>query len=76
MPNVSQAQRRAMAAAKAGHSTLGIPQSVGAEYMAHDPGGKLPARVKPIGDIIADGHKARMREMPKKKDRRKGKPAC
>jgi hypothetical protein len=32
-----------MASAKAGKSTLGIPQSVGADFMAADPGGKLPA---------------------------------
>ena len=44
MPPVSEAQRRAMYAAKAGHSTLGIPQKVGAEFAAADPGGKLPAR--------------------------------
>lgn len=39
---VSQAQRRAMFAAKAGHSTLDIPKDVGAEYAGNDPGGKLP----------------------------------
>jgi hypothetical protein len=43
MPNVSQAQRGAMAAAKAGKSTLGIPQSVGQDFMAADAGGELPA---------------------------------
>ena len=44
MPPVSEAQRRAMFAAKAGHSTLGIPKSVGKEFADADPGGKLPAR--------------------------------
>lgn len=44
MPNVSQAQRGAMAAAAAGNSTLGIPKSVGKDFMAADKGGKLPAR--------------------------------
>lgn len=34
-----------MFAAKEGRSTLGIPQSVGAEFVAADPGGKLPAQV-------------------------------
>lgn len=43
MPPVSQAQRAAMFAAKAGHSTLGIPQKVGAEFANADPGGHLPA---------------------------------
>jgi hypothetical protein len=44
MPPVSQKQRAAMAAAKAGKSTLGIPKKVGADFMAADPGGKLPMR--------------------------------
>ena len=46
MPPVSQAQRKAMWAAKAGHSTLGIPQKVGAEFADADPGGKLPTNAK------------------------------
>ena len=46
MPAVSEAQRRAMFAAAAGHSTLGIPQSVGKEYSEADKGGKLPAKAK------------------------------
>lgn len=33
MPVESQAQRRAMYAAKEGHSTLGIPKKVGAEFV-------------------------------------------
>jgi hypothetical protein len=44
LPAVSQAQRAAMAAAAAGHSTLGIPKKVGKEFIAADKGGKLPAR--------------------------------
>lgn len=43
-PPVSEAQRRAMFAAKAGRSNLGIPQSVGKEFAEADPGGKLPER--------------------------------
>jgi hypothetical protein len=46
MPPVSKVQRAAMAAAAAGHSTLGIPKKVGAEFMASDKGGKLPEKVK------------------------------
>jgi hypothetical protein len=42
MPPVSQAQRRAMHAAKAGKSTLGIPKKVGVEFVKADKGGKLP----------------------------------
>lgn len=49
MPMKSQAQRAAMHAAKAGHSTLGIPKSVGAEFVAADKGGKLPKHVKKKG---------------------------
>jgi hypothetical protein len=47
-----------MYAAKAGNSTLGIPQKVGADFVAATPPGKLPAhapkakkkRAKPLGD--------------------------
>ena len=46
MPSVSQAQRAAMFAAKAGKSTIGIPKKVGAEFAAADTGGKLPKKVK------------------------------
>lgn len=45
-PPVSQAQRRAMGAAMSGHSTLGIPKSVGKEFIGADPGGHLPAHKK------------------------------
>jgi hypothetical protein len=45
MPPVSKAQRRAMYAAAAGHSTLGIPKSVGEEFTAADSRGRdLPER--------------------------------
>lgn len=36
MPSVSDKQQRAMAAAAHGNSTIGIPQSVGAEFMRAD----------------------------------------
>jgi hypothetical protein len=41
-PPVSEAQRKAMFAAKSGNSTIGIPQKIGAEFAKADPGGKLP----------------------------------
>lgn len=41
-PAVSDAQRRAMFAASKGKSTLGIPKSVGKEFVKSDLGGKLP----------------------------------
>ena len=47
MPPVSQAQRAAMHAAAAGKSTLGIPKKVGAEFVAADEPGKLPAKANP-----------------------------
>ena len=54
MPVKSQAQRRAMYAAKEGKSTLGIPQKVGAEFIAATPkGAKLPEKApksKPLGE--------------------------
>lgn len=47
MPPVSEKQRRAMYAAAAGRSTLGIPRAVGREFVEADKGGKLPLRKKP-----------------------------
>ena len=47
MPPKSEAQRRAMFAAASGKSTIGIPKSVGQEFAAADPGGKLPKKKKP-----------------------------
>lgn len=44
MPPVSQQQRKAMAAAAKGKSSLGIPKKVGREFMSSDKGGKLPKR--------------------------------
>lgn len=45
MPAKSKAQFRAMQAAKHGHSTLGIPASVGAEFVAATDSAKaLPER--------------------------------
>jgi hypothetical protein len=47
MPSVSQSQVRAMYAAKAGKSTLGIPKSVGKEFVSATPSTKgLPEKVK------------------------------
>lgn len=42
MPPKSEKQRRAMRAAAAGKSTLGIPKKVGREFLKADKGGKLP----------------------------------
>jgi hypothetical protein len=56
MPAKSKAQLRAMYAAKAGNSTLGIPKSVGADFVAATPTTKgLPQKAakaprKPLGD--------------------------
>lgn len=60
MPIVSGAQQRAMYAAKAGKSTLGIPQSVGADFVAAGPAGgsfkKLPEKKK-MGDKMKSAMK-------------------
>jgi hypothetical protein len=47
MPPKSEAQRKAMAAAAHGKSTIGIPKSVGKDFIDADKGGKLPKRAKP-----------------------------
>lgn len=46
MPPKSEKQRRAMAAAASGKSTIGIPKKVGKEFLSSDPGGKLPKKAK------------------------------
>ena len=48
MPPTSERQRRAMYAAKEGNSTLGIPKSVGKEFVEADKGGKLPESKTPM----------------------------
>lgn len=53
MPPVSEAQRRAMAAAAHDHSTLGIPKKVGKEFIEADRGGRLPKRA-PKAKTLAD----------------------
>lgn len=42
MPMASQSQRKAMHAAAAGKSKIGIPKKVAQKFVAHDKGGKLP----------------------------------
>lgn len=51
MPMHSEQQRKAMHAAVKGRSTIGIPKKVAKEFVAADPGGKLPKQVSksPIG---------------------------
>ena len=48
MPPISQAQRKAMAAAANGHSTLGISAKVGKEFIKADTGGKLPKKARKV----------------------------
>lgn len=59
-PPVSEAQRRAMEAAAHGHSTLGIPRSVGEEFVGHDapPAGPHAAGIL---YVAPDGHVLLMR---------------
>jgi hypothetical protein len=54
MPPVSEAQRKAMFAAASGHSTLGIPKSVGKEFSEADKGGKLPKKKKTRRETMYD----------------------
>lgn len=67
MPSVSEAQSRAMHAAAEGHSTLGIPKSVGKEFVAADHGrkiGKLPKHVRKAHKrgLISDKQMAKMHD--------------
>lgn len=53
MPSVSEKQHKAMEAAAHGHSTLGIPKSVGQEFVKHDDGGVVTEL--DIAKAIRDG---------------------
>lgn len=48
MPSTSEAQRKAMAAACKGKSTIGIPKSVGCKYYESDKG--LKRKRRPNGE--------------------------
>ena len=55
MPIKSEAQRRAMYAAAAGKSTLGIPKSVGQDFVAAGPASsKLPQKALKVGKPLGD----------------------
>ncbi len=67
MPSVSQSQSRAMHAAAEGNSTLGIPKSVGEDFVAADHGRKvkkLPKHVRHAHKkgLISDQQMAKMRD--------------
>ena len=68
-PPVSQAQRAAMGAAAGGNSTLGIPKSVGKEFIDADKGGKLPAKkAEPeMAKAILGSHSSVTNDKPPKK---------
>jgi hypothetical protein len=63
-PPVSEAQRRAMYAAAEGRSTLGIPQSVGKEFVGRDDEHSVPLHPNPVGNINqpleSGGHSVRL----------------
>lgn len=67
MPVVSKAQNAAMHAAASGNSTLGIPQSVGAEFTAD----QAPGSVKKLPKRVSSMHK-RGRISNKAKDKHFG----
>jgi hypothetical protein len=61
---MSQAQRAAMHAAAQGHSTIGIPKKVGAEFARGDEGGKLPKHAKGKGEEKGEKRKDNERREP------------
>lgn len=53
MPYTSKAQQRAMYAAAAGHSTLGIPKKVGQDFVEAGPAKPhLPEHVKKLAHAL------------------------
>lgn len=64
MPATSAKQLRAMYAAKAGHSTLGIPKKVGAEFVKATPKKKRRSLMKGVGrSVLYDGPSAQLSSM-------------
>lgn len=57
MPSVSGKQHRAMEAAAHGHSTLGIPKSVGEEFSQADAGHTFNDAMRSHGLARSSGHK-------------------
>lgn len=55
MPVVSKAENAAMHAAAKGHSTLGIPQSVGQEFTADQPPGSVKQLPEHVGKTLLHG---------------------
>ena len=62
MPVVSKAQNAAMHAAAEGKSTLGIPKSVGAEFVAD----QAPGSVKRLPERVAAPKGAKSMKAPRK----------
>lgn len=62
-PPTSESQRKAMWAAASGHSTLGIPASVGREFAEADPGGKLPEKKGNDAGLLSARDLARYRSI-------------
>lgn len=59
MPAKSKAQLRAMYAAASGHSTLGIPQSVGQEFVSKTPKSKRSQLMEQIKSHLTPKGKLR-----------------
>lgn len=55
MPFQSKSQARAMFAAASGHSTLGIPASVGQKFVAD----AAPGSIKKLPKLVGTAHKVR-----------------
>lgn len=62
MPDVSRQQQKAMFAAKAGKSTLGIPKSVGEDFIAADKAAGFPHLPQVARHTHVHLHKTRTRK--------------
>lgn len=74
MPAKSAKQYRAMQAAAHGHSTLGIPQSVGEEFVQATPSDKRSAYMKGKKDDGEDKTKRFMKRMAEMRSYKKRDP--
>jgi hypothetical protein len=60
MPAISKAQNAAMHAAAAGKSTLGIPASIGREFIK----AQAPGSVRKLPDRVKDGKPVKIERKP------------
>lgn len=72
MPSKTERQHRAMAAAAGGNSNLGIPKSVGQDFMSADKGKSMNSHMMPNGTMMPNSKMVGSKDEKKKRKMREG----